>query len=201
MAELEWGFCHSLPDLAAKLEILLSPKEPTSAISQSKKVLSWQTQTTCVALKAFFALRQKSTLSLLPAGFVRCRIQAAFLDIVHLHKFFKGVKAFQICRKSGRQNKGPPSSPNYTCLNTNSLSLGMGRKGDGQLCAASMTKSLQVANSPRDKIPTGCKQSQSIPSKQCWENKAAIPSFPLNGTSLHLQDCPSGFLVCPPLWC
>lgn len=66
---------------------------------------------------------------------------------VHLHKFYKGVKAFQICRKSGRQNNALPS--NYTSLNSNSLSPWMGRKGDGQLCVNSMTKSLQVPNSPR----------------------------------------------------
>lgn len=66
MAELEWGFCHSLPDLAAKLETLLSPTEPTSTMSQSKKALSRQTQTTCVTLKAFAALRHDS-LSLLQA--------------------------------------------------------------------------------------------------------------------------------------
>lgn len=101
MAELEWGFCHSLPDLAAKLGILLSPMEPTSTMSQSKKVLSWQTQTTCVALSAFFAFKHDS-LSLLKAVFVRCRTQAAVLDPAHKFICTNSAKVLKPSKFAGR---------------------------------------------------------------------------------------------------
>lgn len=72
---------------------------------------------------------------------------------VHWHRFCSGVKAFQICRKSGRQNNVPPPSPNYTCWNTNSLSPWHGKEGGwSALCKL------------HDRIPAGCKQPQSIPS-------------------------------------
>lgn len=42
LVELEWEFYHSLPDLVAKLGILLSPREPINTKSESKGILPRQ---------------------------------------------------------------------------------------------------------------------------------------------------------------